>query len=68
MTDAWAALALAMAAQGQEPPVTVESIDSVLTVEWRHKQIRPGDGSVVFSGGVVAKYGVTTLQADKLTP
>ncbi len=67
MTDAWAALAMAMAAQGQEPPVTVEPIDGVLTVEWRHKQIRPGDGAVVFSGGVVARYGSTTLKADKLT-
>lgn len=67
MTDAWAALAIALAGQGQVLPPTVEAIDGVLTVEWRHKQVRPGDGAVVFSGGVVAHYGVTTLRAEKLT-
>lgn len=67
MTDAWGALILAVSLGGQEPPRTVEQIDRVLTVEWRHKQIRPGDGAMVFTGGVTARYGPTTLHADRLT-
>jgi len=66
MTDAWAALAAALAIAGQEP-ATVEPIDDVLVVEWRHKQVRPADGAVIFSGGVVARYGPTVLRAEKLT-
>lgn len=67
MTDAWGALAVAVALTGQGTQATVEPIDNVLVVEWRHKQIRPADGAVIFSGGVVAHYGVTTLTAEKLT-
>lgn len=67
MTDAWGALLLAVSMGGQDPPPTVEAIDQVLTVEWRRKLIRPSDGAVIFSGGVLARYGPTTLHADKLT-
>lgn len=67
MTDLWAALTVAAVAGGQAPAVTVEQVDDVLTVEWRRKSIRPADGAVIFSGGVVARYGVTELHADTLT-
>lgn len=67
MTDLWAALTVAAAVGGQAPAATVEQIDDILTVEWHRKTIRPADGAVIFSGGVVAKYGVTELRSDKLT-
>lgn len=67
MTDLWAALTVAAAVGGQNPAPTVEQVDDVLTVEWRRKTIRPSDGAVIFSGGVVARYGVTELHSDSLT-
>lgn len=44
----------------------VEKIDSVLTVEWKKKVIRPSDGALIFSGGVIAYYGVTKIYSDTL--
>jgi len=67
MTDLWAALTVAAAVGGQAPPATIENVDDVLTVEWHRKSIRPADGAVVFSGGVIARYGVTELRTDTLT-
>lgn len=67
MTDLWAALTVAAAVGGQAPEPTIEQIDDVLTIEWRRKSIRPADGAVIFSGGVVARYGVTRLHSDTLT-
>lgn len=45
----------------------VEQIDQVLTVEWRKKTVFPAEGKVVFSGGVIARYGPTTVHSDQLT-
>lgn len=45
---------------------TVEKIDDVLTVEWRHKQIDLKRKVVVFEGGIKATYGPTILTADRL--
>lgn len=67
MTDLWAALTVAAAVGGQSTAPTIEQIDDVLTVEWHRKTIRPADGAVVFSGGVIAKYGVTELRSQSLT-
>jgi hypothetical protein len=38
-----------------------------LTVEFKRQTIRPGDGSVIFSEGVVARYGLTVIRSDTLT-
>ncbi len=67
MTDVWNALTIAVSLAGGPQQATVEPIDNVLTVEWHRKQIRPADGAVIFSGGVVARYGPTELHSDKLT-
>jgi hypothetical protein len=67
MTDLWAALSVAATFGGQAPAVTIEQVDDVLTVEWRRKTIRPADGAVIFSGGVIARYGVTELRTETLT-
>lgn len=46
---------------------TIEKIDQILTVEWRRKTILPRENKVIFSEGVVARYGPTVLYANTLT-
>lgn len=46
---------------------TTEKIDEILTVTWHKKTIFAREQKIVFSGGVVATYGPTTLTAQTLT-
>lgn len=60
-------LAISLAAQSVAQQPTTEKIDEVLTVTWHKKTIYAREQKIVFSGGVVANYGPTTLHAQTLT-
>lgn len=46
---------------------TVEQVEPGLVIEWRKKHIQAHPRQLVFSEGVKATYGVTTIFADRIT-
>lgn len=44
----------------------VQQVDEVLRVEWRFQEADAENQTALFTGGVVATYGPTTLYADEL--
>lgn len=54
-------IALTVGGQSQ-----ITNVDKILTVEWHRQTVRPAEGAVTFEGGVIARYGETTVRSDKL--
>lgn len=45
----------------------VDSYDNTLTIEWHHKMVFAREHRVEFTGGAIAKFGPTTITAEKIT-
>jgi len=44
-----------------------DQVEGGLVVQWQHKQVQLRPRKLIFSGGVVARYGVTEVRCDTLT-
>jgi hypothetical protein len=71
MESVWLSVPVALFASGAEAPTDVRQdvFEGGLVVEWRSKEIVVDEEGerIIFSNGVVARYDVTTVHAERLT-